>query len=542
VNTKQKTYSTVGMVHTEGGWPKDVDKNEPSQTSRLVKRMERDEEFIATVARLGGQVDDVIKQNNAIDIYEEFFEGLETDYSNDLPEAKTLTKFRDPSSVPRSASYISSHSSGTRVAVAYSVLKFQQQPEDMPIESYIWDFANPSEPRDTLTPTSQLCCINYSPKNENWLGAGQYNGQLAFFDLSQQSTPVMSSPIENSHKDPIYDCAWLQSKTGVEIMSCSTDGEVYFWDVRALGQPLETLTVTEKGGDKVLGGTCLEYEPAAGATKLMIGTEQGMVISCNRKVKSTNPADRIVGTFGSGGTGHRGPIYSLERNPMYQKNFMTVGDWCAMVWSEDIKTPIMTTPYYETYLTGGAWSPTRPGVFFLTKLDGSLDVWDLYHKSHEATLSIAVSDSTLTSFTVNSQGAHPGKFVAVGDEKGSVHIMELSDSLVQPQNGKSEGQAIQQLFDREQKREKNLEARAKEAKQRAKKKAQEKAEEELGGMTEEDLLRLEKAFFDATRDESQAEKDATRAEEESGGKVTQSRVDKPGRQSSFLGPASVQPV
>ena len=28
-------------------------------------------------------------------------------------------------------------------------------------------------------------------------------------------------------------------------------------------------------------------------------------------------------------------------------------------------------------LTGGAWCPTRPGVFFVTKANGNVDVWDL---------------------------------------------------------------------------------------------------------------------------------------------------------------------
>lgn len=242
---------------------------------------------------------------------------------------------------------------------------------------------NPTTPRETLTPASQLCCINYSPKNENWLGAGQYNGQLVWFDVSQGGRPVGMSPIENSHKDPIYDCAWLQSKTGVEIMTCSTDGEVFFWDVRRMQEPVETLTVAEKATpNAVLGACSLEYDAAAGATKFMIGTEQGVVISCNRKAKT--PADRVGASYGSGGTGHRGPVYALKRNPLYPKNFLTVGDWCAMMWSEDIKTPIMTTPYYNTYLTGGGWSPTRPGVFFTTRQDGVFDVWDLYHKARRA--------------------------------------------------------------------------------------------------------------------------------------------------------------
>lgn len=66
-------------------------------------------------------------------------------------------------------------------------------------------------------------------------------------------------------------------------------------------------------------------------TKFMVGTEQGVVISCNRKAKT--PAEKIVCTY----DGHYGPVYALHRNPFFPKNFLTVGDWTARIWSEDIK-------------------------------------------------------------------------------------------------------------------------------------------------------------------------------------------------------------
>ena len=44
-------------------------------------------------------------------------------------------------------------------------------------------------------------------------------------------------------RDPVYDFAWLQSKTGSELMSVSSDGQCLWWDVRKLGEPLETLTL-----------------------------------------------------------------------------------------------------------------------------------------------------------------------------------------------------------------------------------------------------------------------------------------------------------
>lgn len=43
-----------------------------------------------------------------------------------------------------------------------------------------------------------------------------------------------------------------------------------------------------------------------------------------------------------------------------------------------------------SYMTDGCWSPTRPAVFFTTKMNGTLDVWDYLFKQNEPTLTIQV--------------------------------------------------------------------------------------------------------------------------------------------------------
>ena len=35
--------------------------------------------------------------------------------------------------------------------------------------------------------------------------------------------------------------AWLQSKTGSELMTVSSDGQALWWDIRKLAEPLENL-------------------------------------------------------------------------------------------------------------------------------------------------------------------------------------------------------------------------------------------------------------------------------------------------------------
>ena len=73
------------------------------------------------------------------------------------------------------------------------------------------------------------------------------------------------------------------------------------------------------------------------------------------------------------------------------QNFLTVGDWCARIWSEDIKeSAIMWTSSYTENLTDGCWSPTRPSVFFTARQDGVLDAWDILYQQKSPILSVKV--------------------------------------------------------------------------------------------------------------------------------------------------------
>jgi len=94
--------------------------------------------------------------------------------------------------------------------------------------------------------------------------------------------------------------------------------------------------------------------------------------------------------FGAESGRHHGPVYSVQRHPFAPKYFASIGDWTARVWMEDIKTPLLTTPYSKSYLSGGCWSPTRPGVLFTAKTDGTLDVFDLFYKQSEPVFSTRV--------------------------------------------------------------------------------------------------------------------------------------------------------
>lgn len=73
-----------------------------------------------------------------------------------------------------------------------------------------------------------------------------------------------------------------------------------------MGEPTESLLLCPNKKDpRPLGGVSLEYEPTM-PTKFMVGTEQGSVLSCNRKAKT--PGEKIVASFSQ----HYGPVYAVQ--------------------------------------------------------------------------------------------------------------------------------------------------------------------------------------------------------------------------------------
>lgn len=65
-------------------------------------------------------------------------------------------------------------------------------------------------------------------------------------------------------------------------------------------------------------------------------------------------------------SGHHGAVYSVVRNPSFPKYLLSIGDWTARIWNEDLKTPIITSKYSRSYLTAAKWSPTRCDIWSLS--------------------------------------------------------------------------------------------------------------------------------------------------------------------------------
>lgn len=477
VNTERCEFSIQGINHVEGGWPKDVNFAEPEQVARFRKKVEKEEAFTVQVLELAETMEKYIKQNNAIDIYEDYFGkedagapagGNATSAAahtsgtkpsmDEPPSARTLNVLRDPKKHKRTANHLSWNSDGTKLAVAYCSTEFTSNSDKAAYDSYVWDIDSPNKPSDVLTPANSPCVtLEYNPKDQHTILGGCLNGQICYWDTRRGPRPVETSPIEVSHRDPANGILWMQTKTGTECFTASSDGQVYWWDTRkGFSEPVDSLVLdpTKKLDiNNALGATVIEYESTM-PTKFMVGSEQGSIISCNRKAKT--PADKIAALYNT----HSGPIYALERNPFSPKVFLSVGDWTTRIWSEDIKeSSIIATKYHDCYLADAAWSPHRPAVFYSARKDGYLDCWDLLFKQNAPTLSVSVFNEPLK--CVRPNPTKPG-IVACGSVDGQTALLSLSSHF--SQSSRVEKSQVSALFERETKREKILEGRQREMK------------------------------------------------------------------------------
>jgi len=110
------------------------------------------------------------------------------------------------------------------------------------------------------------------------------------------------------------------------------------------------------------------------------------------------------------------PMYCLQRSPFFPDIILGVVDWGFYLWKEGEKEHLFSSPAGPSYFTCASWSPTRPSVIFLGRLDGSIDIWDFSDQSHKASVSHPVTSAALSTL-VFAEGQAASQ-LAVGDGEG----------------------------------------------------------------------------------------------------------------------------
>ena len=98
------------------------------QATRRGAQVEKDEGYIRAVAALGAVVEELVKENAALDLYEVYFADAPPDAAVGAPSIRTLTVLKDPAPLPagartaRGAQCIAWHPDGSRRVPAHAAL------------------------------------------------------------------------------------------------------------------------------------------------------------------------------------------------------------------------------------------------------------------------------------------------------------------------------------------------------------------------------------------------------------------------------------
>ncbi|GMH45419.1 hypothetical protein BSKO_13376 [Bryopsis sp. KO-2023] len=396
----------------------------------------------------------------------------------------------------------------------------------------VWNFKDPIHPEYAFESPFEVSSFQYNPVNPDIVAAGCFNGQIITWDTSTEverlgrakdvkredgsdeaSIPVIKhkhmSAVEFSHTTMVTDIHWAKGidvtkngqmtkvADGVLGKECfffattATDGKVMFWDIR--------VERSMKKGQKGDSATGLQWRPIY--TVALIGCEGGDLASLqfSFSLQDAFKTEFFASSFDgevayadwvrpedeehpehtkSITMSHCGPVKSLQRSPFFDGVLLSVGDWTFQIWREGHDKPLFVSPYAQQYYITACWSPTRPGVLYLSMQGGILEVWDLLDRTHEPSMSTTLTSSPIMSLAFNTLPAGHNsasqQLLAMGDSAGVLHIMELPRNLRRALHNEKklvdnfltqEMSRLEDAADREGLRQETLKARQEEEKQ-----------------------------------------------------------------------------
>jgi len=327
-------------------------------------------------------------------------------------------------------------------------------------------------------------------------------------------TPIIKymvvSSIEHSHRMAVTSIQWLPNHMEIssngellddpcdevnQLITTSLDGQIFFWDLHfkkeikmldLTWRPLLKFSISALDNTYDYGILCLNIQKSQiyetdkkkdkgkslkfsektseknddadveidkkQLCKFYCGTEDGDLIYANWLSTETSEekgsSSRVENVF----DGHFGPICDIKRSPFFPNIVLSIGGKSFRIWKEGVPDgPLLISPLSTCNLTSGEWSPTRPGVFFIGKRDGTIDIWDLIDRSNAASSSQNISSTGVTFLTIHqykNKNRTNRQFLASGDDEGTLHVIEIPKNLTRIK--RNEKSLMKNFFEREE--------------------------------------------------------------------------------------------
>ncbi|XP_073501350.1 dynein axonemal intermediate chain 3-like [Phyllobates terribilis] len=236
------------------------------------------------------------------------------------------------------------------------------------------------------------------------------------------------SPNKISLRDEHHHCR-TADKLQTPIKEKKSEGSIHYSSLRA----------TSAKNNKILEDVNTSY---------FAGTEDGELLYTDWKMEKDGDTGRLISAKPSQRHGiHDGLVHTVQRSAFLKDFALTVGGWNFAIWKEGVTSgPILQSCCTQKRYTAAHWSLSRPGVFFIGKEDGNVDIWDLLEKTHEPSQTQNISAAAITCIKpwIMSAKQH---FLAVADDSGTLHVLQIPWTLHHP--SANESTAVLHYLDRE---------------------------------------------------------------------------------------------
>eukprot|EP00041_Stephanoeca_diplocostata_P029301 m.862508 g.862508 ORF g.862508 m.862508 type:complete len:987 (-) comp23535_c0_seq1:54-3014(-) len=290
--------------------------------------------------------------------------------------------------------------------------------------------------------------------------------------------PTALSSIEHSHQSSISQVRWLplhvelarngtvqpwsRSQQCQQFLSVAADANVLVWDLRSAVPEKETyqrrhlklldlswrplLKIFVGAVENTDNGTRTfsfrdapsdgspDTEPDPLQTKLFVGTERGSLLYLDWRAPESDGGKLGVQKVDFGIAAHGGPIANLSRSRFDPSLVLSAGGISVCLWREGVRDGALLHASTDGIRTTGVeWSPTRPAVFFVSKADGTVDVWDLLDTTYTPTLTSNVcAPLGICHLRMRITSGDGIPLFAAGDDDGVLHVMEMPRGYTVP--------------------------------------------------------------------------------------------------------------
>lgn len=347
-------------------------------------------------------------------------------------------------------------------------------------------------------------------------------------------TFVLTSPTD-SHKGKITSIRWFPAgyttnkknqiihlddiKESALVATLGDDGMVIIWNIRDIelgtGKEMEndvnryikSIKIEINKVDSIgrINGSGLEIDLRNNQQLLYISTDEGQVYQVDISIKNTsdNPAANVKMFYYSR---YYRPILAFQVSPFFKDIFLTVHDFHFCLWSQKRTKPILISPNLKkSSYTCGQFSPSRPGVLYLCRSNGIIDIWDFLDESHKPSVKDSFIKELITSIEIfkyyppiedneNNQKKAYIEYMTIGDACGQMTVIEVPKLF--SEQGVDEVSIMKKYFDNEIQRQEYMEGRYKELEESAMKvDSKEKTKEEITeGERETELKYAEETY------------------------------------------------